>query len=77
MKLWIRSQDRMALADCNSIFADEIIASNGRHKGWCILANGCRVGEYPSKERCLEILDEIQGLLVDNSRDVIYEMPKE
>ena len=73
MKLWIRSQDRMSLGECNSIFVNEFIASNGRHKGCCILANGCRVGNYPTKGRCLEILDEIQELLkIGDAQNAFY-----
>ena len=56
MKLWIRSQDRenlvkvdrLTIDDTNSIFCDY---------------NDFYLGTYKTKERALEVLDEIQELL--------------
>jgi hypothetical protein len=42
---------------------------------YCIECNGEFFGEYPTKERCLEIIDELQ-LRIANDRN-IYSMPKE
>lgn len=63
MKLWIRSQERDILQVCNSLSIQPIITPNKKHKTWGVISNfGC-VGEYGTRERCLEIIDEIQELL--------------
>lgn len=63
MKLWIRSKERDKLEVCNSLSIQPIITPNKKHHTWGVISNfGC-VGEYGTRERCLEILDEIQGLL--------------
>ena len=56
MKLWVRSQDktnlvkvdRLTIDDTNSIFCDY---------------NDFYLGTYKTKERALEVLDEIQNIL--------------
>lgn len=63
MKIWIRSQERDRLEVCESISIQPLITSNKKHTSWCIVANFGRVGEYDTRERCLEIIDEIQKLL--------------
>lgn len=63
MKLWIRSQERDKLDLCESISIQPLITANKKHTSWCIVANFGRVGEYGTRERCLEIIDEIQKLL--------------
>jgi hypothetical protein len=64
MKLWIRSQERDKLEICNSLSTQPIIAPNKKHQTWGIISNfGC-IGEYGTRERCLEIIDEIQELLI-------------
>lgn len=82
MKLWIRSQERGMLEICNSLSIQPTIASNRKVTTWCIISNFGRVGEYGTRERCLEILDEIQELLKMGEPQnavyqVVYEMPKE
>ena len=81
MELWIRSQDRECLMKVDRVDYD---LSSGEHR---IVVNGYEtlLGSYSTKERALEVLDEIQRLmiasLVDKNLDgygvVIYEMPKE
>lgn len=83
MELWIRSQDKEKLVKVSTLFVeyngdvDPIIRS---HR---IVADKCiDLGIYKSKERALEVLDEIQCHLVNinDSRDsyfYVYEMPKE
>lgn len=61
MKLWVRSQDKRTLIntrridvdDCNIICWDE-----GKY------ASEVYMGLYKSKERVLEVLDEIQNILI-------------
>lgn len=63
MKLWVRSQDKRTLIntrridvdDCNIICWDE-----GEY------ASEVYMGLYKSKERALEILDEIQNFILCN-----------
>lgn len=63
MEVWVRSQDKRSFMIIEHISAEEIIVPNSRKTIWCVTANfGC-IGEYPTKERCLEIIDEIQKLL--------------
>lgn len=71
MDLWIRSQDRMDLVKVNQI---NINYSNSKQ----IIANyipdfvGTQgesyelLGDYESKERALEVLDEIQSFIANN-----------
>lgn len=88
MELWIRSQDKERLVKVYDVYIE----------GWLIRANfqghysGCNyvdLGEYNSKSRALEVLDEIQYLLNNNfcyseelgryitCNNAIYEMPKD
>jgi hypothetical protein len=83
MELWIRSQDKIALSQIKQIAIEndkKIIGYNG----YCV-----KLGEYNTKERALEVLDEIQEFLIELDKAVIYsktsiedytnvyEMPKE
>ena len=62
MEVWVRSQDKRSFMIIEHISAEEIIVPNSRKTRWCVTANfGC-IGEYHTKERCLEIIDEIQSL---------------
>ena len=68
MDLWIRSQTKIGLMKTN----DKCIRSVLHKKDiddteklvWQILANNEIVAEYCTKERALEVLDEIQKLLI-------------
>ena len=59
MELWIRSQDKECLMKIDRIDYD---LSNSQHR---IMVNGYKtlVGTYETKERALEVLDEIQNIL--------------
>lgn len=59
MELWIRSQDRECLMEVDRLDLD--MSYNAR-----IMAGGfdTLLGEYKTKERALEILDEIQNILM-------------
>ena len=96
MELWIRSQDKENLIKANfisvrHIYHQEEITDNfgrikefkkGDYKGSVINVDNVNLGTYKTKERALEVLDEIQCHLVNinDSRDsyfYVYEMPKE
>ena len=76
MKLWIRSQKGLLLKTVTQLHVhfkfDEGI--------YLIMDEADYVlGEYESNERALEVLDEIQGILIDYSQmsRVVYQMPEE
>ena len=74
MDLWVRSQDRENLSKVEhlGVFNKKIYVNGYEESGYCI-------GTYKTKERALEVLDEIQGILIDYSKisRVVYQMPKE
>ena len=58
MELWIRSQDRMTLCKCNNIYIDDKWVSP-----YYIKDGTLTLGKYETRERALEVLDEIQKIL--------------
>lgn len=76
MELWVRSQDKEILAKVNNLSTTvnqdgtcEITNSFEDHQCW-------ELGTYKSKERALEIIDEIQNY-IDNQYGDVYVMPEE
>ena len=64
MELWIRSQDKELLTKVKHL---EVYGSKTE---WWIMANDNDLGVYATKERALEVLDEIQSYLVNiNGKD--------
>lgn len=64
MELWIRSQDKLKLvSNCNlyisNEFMNEFVIEDLSNKY-------LRLGTYKTKERALEVLDEIQNILSGN-----------
>lgn len=60
MELWIRSQDKRTLINTRRIDVDDnniIVWDEGRY------ASEIYLGQYKTKERALEVLDEIQNIL--------------
>lgn len=79
--LWIRSQNKEELVKIGHIYCYEGYDPFDEYGGFTvheIWANKeeIELGRYKTKERCIEIIDEIQSLLVRNDK-VVYEMPKE
>lgn len=58
MELWIRSQDKKKLIKVNEIKIESVKDGNS-----FIYSNITDLGTYKSKERALEVLDEMQKLL--------------
>ena len=56
MELWIRSQDREILVKVSQIYIDDYNGTEIRSKDFIL-------GQYKTKERALEVLDEIQRIL--------------
>ena len=85
MKLWIRSQNKCELWETNLVNYSYDVRKH------IIDCNGYPVGTYATKKRCLEIIDEIQNLLLNNgstddriaqivsgieNKFIVYEMPE-
>ena len=91
MELWIRVQKNKKLIQ--GLFkADNLFVDTDIDNKWCIQQSGDTLGIYKSKQRALEILDEIHQRLIDlqtleitsdfykvckRNLDNVYEMPKE
>ena len=80
MELWIRSQDKKLLMKSTEL------RYNQKKENHSILAYDTKgdyrlLGIYKSKERALEVLDEIQDLLqnayVGSINRIVYQMPKD
>ena len=84
MELWIRSQDKMNLVKIRQInvnyidnsqiianYQPEMYENSGEYYEL--------LGAYKSKERALEVLDEIQNILIDYKEmsRVVFQMPQE
>ncbi len=71
MELWIRSQDRTKLVKADNISYMDTAEDYERkvHSLW----NDCKgiLGIYKTKERALEILDEIQEFIEDKEKSNI------
>ena len=62
MELWIRSQDKLKLVKVNYVYAIENKINSFSIYGETI-DSAPIIGRYETKERALEVLDEIQSLL--------------
>lgn len=71
MELWIRTQDRMRLVKANRLHIKQESKNFGGD--WYIYEsqNSLRYGTYNSKERTLEVLDDIQTMLSPKLHSVI------
>lgn len=84
MELWIRSQDRESIFKVKSIFYSTNDENEHLIRSIIVddVKNGIiKLGQYSTKERALEVLDEIDKYMsnaVNNGLNVAhYEMPKE
>lgn len=91
MELWIRSQDKTMLYKANEVFTESVINNCKETGEYYICVNNEGFATYKSKERALEVLDEIQQFVNNDgctfiSQDVqsislnaykVYEMPSE
>lgn len=82
MELWIRSQNKERIIKANQLDVMEFDTDvDPRYNHFGVYANDYLVGEYKTKERALEVLNEIQDLINDIADNkmvgCIYEMPKE
>lgn len=70
MELWIRSQDKKDLVKVNSlwimdnqIWMEVPFYENHKKLGLTLSGHNHKLAEYETKERALEVLDEIQNIL--------------
>lgn len=73
--IWIRSQDKRILRFCNNISINysapvEIIADLEYYTP--DTENFISLGEYATKERAMQVLDEIQARIEEYKKDEIY-----
>lgn len=78
MELWIRSQDKEVLTRVVDIWKDADKNEIWSKSSFAI--KNC-LGIYKTKERVIEVLDEIQDLLqnayIGNVNRIVYQMPKD
>lgn len=77
MNLWVRSQDKECLINVNNI---QYVYKNYIHGLGTYYDNLKILGTYKTKERAIEVLDEIQKLLKTAEINyclnvMVYEMP--
>lgn len=68
--MWIRSQDKMNLIEVQGFKICYI--KNEDEEYWEIYTIGTSLGKYKSKERALEVLDEIDSKIMMNKVIEIY-----
>ena len=90
--MWIRTQDKKRLIDCKELRIKIMV--DVQHSPYVIVANNDNseyfkgIAVYPTKERCLEVLDEIQDAMIGkliipiNGQEIhhlpiVYQMPEE
>lgn len=79
MDLCIRSQSKLGIYKVDEIYVDERDFGNEDIQ-YYIMTNCVVLGKYKSKERALEVLDEIQKYILLPNTDgsaYVYEMPKD
>ena len=78
MNLWVRTQDKECLTNISNI---QYVYKNNIHGLGTYYDNLKILGTYKTKERAIEILDEIQDLLqnayIENANRIVYKMPKD
>ena len=91
MKLWIRTADNRGLYEVCGIRVEGVDVQTYDIIGF-FNSKQVILGEYGARERCLEIIDEIQNLFVSNNKVlfksvdisglcqpkiILYQMPEE
>lgn len=81
MELWIRNQTKTKLVKINNLEIKQFEEGYGIGQ-WLDTDSFYGLGIYKSKERALEVLDEIQNILTKRylgypNYEGIYEMPEE
>lgn len=77
MGIWIRSQDKISLIECNNFII--VCRDNGFAIHTCVLQAlklNARLGYYSTKEKALKVLDRIQSLIAQGYCGV-FQMPQD
>lgn len=81
MELWIRSQKRDNLIKVDWLKMEETPDGYGCKEYYICYRNERLLGSYKTKERALEVLDNIEKWITktneNNQQVIIYEMPEE
>ena len=81
MNLWIRSQDGTILIKVDNLLIDDDNFHIYTHNHINNMQMTYTLGRYKTKERALEVLDEIQKIFYNNQKYindvVVYQMPIE
>ena len=81
MELWVRSQDKDILTIVDDLVIEDESNKICTHKCIGDMQRIYTLGRYTTRERALEVLDDIQMCLFHNdigsSKIAIYELPKE
>lgn len=82
MELWIRSQDRGSLVKVDNLYVSVgnyicYYVEKGKEIPNTYYRPSGELGRYKTKERALEVLDEIQAYLMsDTPQSNVYNMPE-
>lgn len=86
MELWIRSQDKSSIVKVDNLYVSVgnyicYYVEKGKEVPGTYYRLSGELGTYKTKERALEVLDEIQDLLqnayVGSLNRIVYQMPAE
>ena len=86
MELWIRSQDKSSIVKVDNLYVSVgnyicYYVEKGKEVSGTYYRPSGELGRYETKERALEVLDEIQKLLKtaesnDDINVIVYQMPE-
>ena len=85
MNLWIRSQDKSSIVKVDNLYVSVgnyicYYVEKGKEVPGTYYRPSGELGRYKTKERAIEVLDEIQDLLqnayVGNVNRIVYQMPE-
>lgn len=82
MNLWVRSQDKTILQKVDNLLISDGDNAEGTFNIYTnSLPTQNVLGRYTTKERAIEVLDEIQDLwqnaYIGNASMIVYQMPKD
>lgn len=64
--MWIRSQNREILINIKRLFVNEIV-ENKKISGYSIDSGGIELGRFSTKQKALDVMDEIEKQLENNN----------
>lgn len=79
MKLWIRTQDKTKLMEAEELIIKEVVKTDANNVngykqelvGCNVLVGDVVVALYKTKERALQVLDEIQNALLGSNKMLV------